>query len=212
MSINRWYTSLNSELLCALKTFFLCLSIVPIVPHFFSIHSHCFLQRFILTLCVWCLTDACFQCFVAAMLTFFKDWPAFHICAGQGVLFALTIMGDPQLLFRTLEEPLKCLCWCAVLYCTKKSAASGEVSYECISVRPPSSSGINSLTFFSFGGFRCPDHMYFLRENTSHCGVCVQQTYSSPKQTQVPYTQSTFMFSQTLHTQQEPVFLKHIWI
>lgn len=49
------------------------------------------------------------------MLTFLEAWPAFHICVGQGVLFALTIMGDPQLLFRTLEEPLKCSCWCGML-------------------------------------------------------------------------------------------------
>lgn len=58
------------------------------------------------------------------MLTFFEAWPAFHICAGQGVLFALTIMGDPQLLFRTFEEPLKCL---SMLGCTEEPAASGEV-------------------------------------------------------------------------------------
>lgn len=55
------------------------------------------------------------------MLTFFEAWPAFHICAGQGALFALTIMGDPQLLFRTLEEPLKCLRWCGMLRCTEKT-------------------------------------------------------------------------------------------
>lgn len=49
------------------------------------------------------------------MLTFLEAWPAFNICAGQSVLFALTIMGDPQLLFRTLEEPSKCLFWCDML-------------------------------------------------------------------------------------------------
>lgn len=62
------------------------------------------------------------------MLTFFEAWPAFHICAGQGVLFAFTIMGDPQLLFRTLEEPLKWLRRRSMLCCTAKSQASREVS------------------------------------------------------------------------------------
>ncbi len=76
------------------------------------------------------------------MLTFFEAWPAFHICAGQGVLFALTIMGDPQLLFRTLEEPLKCLCWCGMLRCTEKTGVSGVVSLEWSSVRLQSSSGL----------------------------------------------------------------------
>lgn len=58
------------------------------------------------------------------MLTFFEAWPAFHICAGQAVLFALTIMGDPQLLFRTLEEPLKCPRSSIALRCTAETPQS----------------------------------------------------------------------------------------
>lgn len=83
--------------------------------------------------CVCSLTGACFRRFVAAMLTFFVGWPAFHICAGQSVLFALTIMGDPQLLFRTLEEPLKCLCCCAMLRRTEKTLGRGVGGGWCLS-------------------------------------------------------------------------------
>lgn len=86
------------------------------------------------------------------MLTFFEVWPAFHICAGQGVLFALTIMGDPQLLFRTLQEPLKCPSWCAVLHHTEKTQALqglGGGSLVCISVRLHSSSGLTDWVYYS---------------------------------------------------------------
>ena len=48
------------------------------------------------------------------MLTFFEAWPAFHICAGQGVLFTLSIMRHPQLLFCTLKEPFKRPHWCGI--------------------------------------------------------------------------------------------------
>lgn len=103
--------------------------IVSIVPHSFFIYSHCFFHSLYLDyVCVVFDRRLFFWCFAAAMLTFFGAWPAFHIRAGQGVLFAFTIMGDPQLLFRTLEEPLKWPCRRGMLCCTAKSQASREVS------------------------------------------------------------------------------------
>lgn len=108
---------------------------------------------FIWTVCVcvcecvrvhWAWPPFVFWCFATAMLTFFEAWPAFHICAGQAVLFALTIMGDPQLLFRTLEEPLKCPRSSIALRCTAETPQSsgwGENSVSraqlcCASVKP----------------------------------------------------------------------------
>lgn len=67
------------------------------------------------------------------MLTFLVAWPAFHICAGQRILFALTIMGDPQLLFRTLEEPLNASS--SVVCSAAPKGASGEAALECISMK-----------------------------------------------------------------------------
>lgn len=86
------------------------------------------------------------------MLTFFKTWPAFHIRVGQGLLFVLTIMRDPQLLFRTLEEPLKSLCGRVALLCyaaLKKARASGEVCFECI-FGPASVGALDTLSEFVF--------------------------------------------------------------
>lgn len=85
------------------------------------------------------------------MLTFFEAWPAFHICAGQAVLFALTIMGDPQLLFRTLEEPLKC--------------PRSSIALRCTAETPQSSGG---------GGTQCLGRSCVARQSNPLCSECVQ--------------------------------------
>ena len=149
--------------------------------------------------CVWCLTGAWFWCFAAAVLTFLEAWPAFHICAGQRVLFALTIMGDPQLLFRTFKEPLKCLCWRGKLCCTEKTWASGEVSLESGSVRLQSSSAVTGW-FYSSEALdaqaTCTYKTACFHESHGSVCVCSKHTVvlSKPR---LLYTQ---MFFQTLYT------------
>lgn len=137
------------------------------------------------------------------MLTFFEVWPAFHICLGQGGLFALTIIGDPQLLFRTLEEPLKSLFWCGMLRCTEKTAASGEVSLECTCVKLQSNSGL-----FSFEALSA--HMHF-QASAESCvllqSVCANTLASSANSDFLHKANSSFS---RLYTLQEPRFLKRI--
>lgn len=125
-----------------------------------------------------------FWCFATAMLTFFEPWPAFHICAGQAVLFALTIMGDPQLLFRTLEEPLKCPRRSIALRCTAETQPSRDsvsrvqlcwasVKLLCSDCVETTSAGPNQISVFThskdaISSMKSPRFSYQL-PSSCHC-------------------------------------------
>lgn len=131
------------------------------------------------------------------MLTFFEAWPTFHICAGQGVLFTLTIMGDPQLLFRTLEEPLKCPCWRGMLRCTVKTR------WWCIAVRLQSSSALTDWLYSS----GTSEARIYKRGYIHRCMRVYSKHTVVLCKPRILHIQCTSMFFQT---KKEPLLVKHI--
>lgn len=130
------------------------------------------------------------------MLTFFEAWPAFHICAGHGALFALTIIGDPQLLCCTLKELLQMPAG-AVCSAEERTRGSGEVSLEWTSARLRARLGTSEAS-----------------SATATCTYvtvpCVYSKHTVVESKLRHLSDKVPMLSQTYHTQQEPLFLKRI--